>query len=93
MAATTSPTSPWAETYSDKSDDWVKARLESFEEKEKLSVAGSITRRQEIRKLRVELKNRKAAAELTAAAGAASGDSSMPLAVPAARVAAGPRLS
>lgn len=97
MAATTSPTSPWAETYHDKSDEWVLARLENFEAKEKLSVAGSIPRRKEIRLLRVERDNRKkaalAAAEGAAASGAVPAPPNAPPVAPPERVAATPRLT
>ena len=62
MAASTSPTSEWVSCYTDKKDDWVRARLEHLEGKEKLSLTGSTVRRKEIRALRVELRDRKEAA-------------------------------
>ena len=68
MAATTPPSSRWVSTYSDKTDEWVRARLEYFENKEWQSHIGSIPRRKEIRVLRVELSERKKAA-LAAAEG------------------------
>lgn len=63
MAASTKPTSPWVSSYKDKTDDWVRARLEHLEGKEKISKAGSMPRRKEIRELRVELLGRRKAAE------------------------------
>lgn len=59
MAASTKHTSRWVSSYSDKSDQWVQARLEHLEGLELLSSTGSIPRRKEIRTLRVELKDRK----------------------------------
>lgn len=68
MAAKTPPTSAFVETYADKTDEWVKARLEYLEGKERISHAGSILRRKEIWALRVEKRTRKEAADLAAAA-------------------------
>lgn len=64
MAATTNPTSLWVSSYSDKTDEWVRARLEFLENNERISRSGSIPRRREIRLLRVEVLNRKKAALL-----------------------------
>ena len=61
MAASTKPSSPWVSSYSDKTDEWVRARLDYLEGKEKISKAGSVPRRKEIRVLRVELLTRKKA--------------------------------
>lgn len=76
MAATTPPSSRWVSTYSDKSDEWVRARLEYFENKEWQSRGGSIPRRKEIRVLRVELSERKKAV-LAAEAAEAAGVSTL----------------
>lgn len=62
MAASTKPTSPWVSSYSDKTDDWLRARLEYLGEKELISLCGSTLRRKEIRDLRVALLGRKKAA-------------------------------
>lgn len=61
MAASTKPTSSWVSSYSDKTDEWVRARLEFLENNERISRTGSIPRRREIRLLRVELLTRKKA--------------------------------
>ena len=63
MAAATNPTSRYVETYKDKTAEWVKARLEHLQDLENRSRTGSIPRRQEIRLLRVEYRNRTTAAE------------------------------
>ena len=68
MAATTLPSSRWVSTYTDKTAEWVQARLEYLENKEWQSRSGSIPRRKEIRGLRVELSERKKAALAAAAA-------------------------
>lgn len=62
MASTTLPTSSYVSSYSDKTDEWVRARLEFQENNELVSSKGSIPRRKEIRELRVEVMNRKKAA-------------------------------
>ena len=72
MASTTSPSSLWVASYSDKTDEWVRARLEYLEDKERISLAGSLTRRKEIRRLRVEVQDRKKAAVLVQATVAAA---------------------
>lgn len=66
MAAATKPTSRWVSSYSDKTLEWVQARLEHYEGLERISRTGSLTRRREIRQLRVELLNRKKASEAVA---------------------------
>lgn len=62
MAAATKITSAWVSSYSDKTDEWVRARLEYLDNLERISRTGSIPRRRDIRKLRVELLERKKAA-------------------------------
>ena len=64
MAASTKPTSRWVSSYSDKSDQWVQARIEYLEGLERISGTGSIPRRKEIRTLRVELLDRKKKAQV-----------------------------
>jgi hypothetical protein len=73
MAASTNYTSSYVSSYSDKTDEWVRARLEFLDNNERISSKGSIPRRKEIRQLRVELLTRqKAAAQLAAAQGGAA---------------------
>lgn len=71
MAASADPTSAWVSSYSDKSDDWVLARLEFLENLERTSHGGSIPRRKKIRELRVEVLTRKRIALQRAALAAA----------------------
>lgn len=58
MAFLTPHTSASIATYTDKTIDWLIARLEYLAEAESRSVSGSILRRKEIRFLRVEIKLR-----------------------------------
>jgi hypothetical protein len=66
MATNIPTTSAYVSSYTDKTDDWLKARLAIKENEERLSHKGSIPRRKEIWAIRKELLDRKKAADALA---------------------------